>query len=530
MAHELDDRRFASGAERITVQRQESYWPMWPVTVEVVPGHSLLGKGFNIFGRYDSSSALKTLFDTSKRTNAVWRNPISDRWYLVPENVDDPLPLGDQEGDARIFASRTDVSEFFAAEANLSLDYKGFSAEFDNAFSSIAHAVFDHNMALYYVKSRNFRLRLQDDGEAKLAAHVLSDPDFKALPETFVPADHDNVMRFFAFFQKYGTHYVNEVVMGARLNYYAYGDKAYTASANHFEARLKAEVKAVLFSAGGTAKAEWEALGKNWSESRTVKISGVGSISILNSLVPEYGQNFHDIFVQWLATAQINPLPLDFKLKPVHAIFSGARAHALRQATNAYAAKSISLNAVATAALNAASNHTRAYVNLNEAPVVATPSGKAALGAAVIDATTLAVKFQKAYEFDGVQPAMKAYDNAYADLKAYEGKADVIIAIVIHWARKHTQYPSADFYNLLINLGAGDALQRWWAHAEVTESSNKSPATVSYGIIGTFRGARQGSVDALAGYVTQERSGQGLILDVFLRPECIGHAFSYVPC
>jgi len=537
------------------------YWPLWPLNPQpeppereekirqVVPGHSILGKGFNIFGRYNSTSARKMLFDTTVRTADVWHNALSGNWYVVPENVDDPLLIGAHEGSSHTFSSRADVSEYFAGEAGLSGQYRVFSGEFKAAFSSIASSVQDHYMALYTVKSRSYKLRLKDDSEAKLCESFKTDPDYLALPEKFDPDDHANVAKFFAFFAKFGTHYVNEVVMGARLDYFMYADKAVVASAQKFEANLRLEVKAVFFSTKATATAEWQQLTQDWAQSRTVRVSTIGSVSILNSLVPEYDQNFHASYSQWLAMAQAAPMPVEYKLKSIADVFSGDKALALRLALDAYASKSIVLKAAATPFFgydqgprslpNKNTSLPQGFVNLNETAILAAPATleQLAISLVVIDARTLEVKFKQAYEFPNHMadsrdhaPSVEAYASAYRDFEAKFGDADkasLIVAVLIPWVLNKTDFPTSEFYNFLLNLGAGDALNEWWRG--LAENTSVLNARVAYGIVGMFRGAIPTSSESFVTYYTQDRSSGGLALDVFLEPTSDGRTFVYRP-
>jgi hypothetical protein len=538
------------------------YWPLWPLRPltdepprreekvrQVVPGHSILGKGFNIFGRYNSSSARKMLFDTTVRTGDVWHNALSGNWYVVPENVDDPLLIGAHDGSSHTFSSRADVSEYFAGEAGLSGRYRVFSGEFKAAFSSVASSVQDHYMALYSVKSRSYKLRLKDDSEERLCKSFKDDPDFKHLPDVFDPGDHENVARFFAFFAKFGTHYVNEVVMGARLDYFMYADKAAVASQQKFAANLRAEVKAVFFSTKANAAAEWSRLTSAWVQSRTVRISTIGSVSILNSLVPEYEQNFHEVYSQWLAMSQAAPMPVEYKLKSIADIFSGDKALALRLAMDAYASKSVVLKATATPFAkygqephvlpNANTSLPQGFVNLNESVVLAAPSAldKLAISLVVIDARTLEVKFKKAYEFPNHMmgernhaPSALAYGSAYREFQETFGTADksnLIVAVLIPWVLNKTDFPTSEFYNFLLNLGAGDALNEWWRGLE--ENTSVLNARVAYGIVGMFRGAIAASSETFVTYYTQDRSSGGLVLEAFLEPCSDGRSFVYIP-
>ncbi|KRA81917.1 hypothetical protein ASD78_01190 [Lysobacter sp. Root667] len=546
------------------------YWPLWPLQPaqaptsprdelprQVVPGHSILGKGFNIFGRYNSSAARKMLFDTTETGDRTWLNAFSGNTYLIPEQVDDPLPVGAHEGSSHVFSSRSDVSEYFAAEAGLSARFRVFSGEFKAAFSGIASSVQDYHMGLYSVKSRSYKLRLKDDSFDKLYPGLEKDPDFTDLPESFDPTNHANTAKFFAFFAKFGTHYVNEVVMGARLDYFVYADKAQVSSQKSFEANLRAEVKAVFFAGKAESQLMWTEALKSWVDARTVRISTIGSVSILNSLVPEKDQNFHELYSQWLAMAQAAPMPVEYKLKSVADAFSGKKAIALRLAMEAYASKSIVLKAVATpftdhgrpARIGIFPNPDTAlpqgFVNLNEREILAAPSAhdspkpydRLAIALTAIHARTLEVVFKHAYEFDNHNdgsfrrdPAKLAYDSAFADVQgllAKYDKSELIFAVLIPWVMNRTDFPTSDFYNFLMNLGAGDALNEWWRALDVNTSVLNM--RVAYGIVGMFRGAICSSAESYVTYYTQERSSGGLLLESFLEPMSDGHSFIYVP-
>lgn len=539
------------------------YWPLWPLQPmpseprtqdkkprQVVPGHSILGKGFNIFGRYNSSSARKMLFDTTTPSERTWHNTLSGNEYIVPEQVDDPLLVGAHEGSSHIFSSRADVSEYFAAEAGMNGRYRVFSGEFKAAFSSMTSSVQDYHMGLYSVKSRSYKLRLKDDSESQLYKGLLDDPDYKNLPARFDASKHENVALFFAFFAKFGTHYVNEVVMGSRLDYFMYANKANIVSQIDFEAKLKAEVKAVFFATKAEASVIWNNTLKSWASSRSVRISSIGSMSILNSLVPEQDQNFHEIYVQWLAMSQAAPMPVEYKLKSIADIFSGEKAIALRQAMDAYASKSILLKAVATPFARDTKNQSakpnpfttlpKGFVNVNENLVISAPTSLENLAIIIVvqDARTLAVKHQAAYEFPNHpgnllpsrKPSAEAYDKALDEFNKkfpVSQRSDIIVSVLIPWVLNKTDFPTSDFYNFLVNLGAGDALNEWWRSLE-TDTSVLG-LRVAYGLIGMFRGATSATVESFVTYYSQDRSSGGLILESFLEPTTDGNSFIYIP-
>lgn len=494
-----------------------------PEIPSLVPGHAVLGKGFNIFGRYNAASAKATLFDMTQPALRAWRSPQSGMLYILPQNVDDPVELGVQSGESTTFNSKSSVSQYFSAQANVSGKYGMFSAEFDAAFSSVGQQIADYYLGLVCVRSKNYKLRLLDASIDKLAPWVLDDPDFRGLPAEYKPSDPENVRAFFAFFNKFGTHFVNEVDMGGRLDYYTAIDKSYSKSETDFKAKLKLEAKAVFFAAKAEGSVAWNQLGEDWASKRIVRISATGSNTILDALVPGFNDNFHWIYNQWLVDLRFMPMPVDFSLVPIHSLFSGAQAQALKEATEAYAGNSLTLY---TPDDYDVYDRSSGFANLNDKPLAPAPSlGSPGVRALVLDRSTLAVKVDKVYRITqhSIDPeTLKEYAAVVADLDPYQGNRNVIVAILIWWVSGVQLYPSVPLANLLKNLGAGDAMDTWWS----LKHTSSALGLVSYGIVGTYGG----SAPALEAFAMHDSTAtRGLLLEAFLKPEYSGGVFRYVP-
>jgi hypothetical protein len=489
----------------------------------LVPGHAILGKGFNVFGRYNASSARATLFDTTIPALRVWRDAQSDFLYIVPQNVDDPIEVGSQSGESTTFTSKASVCQYFGAQANLSANYGVFSGEFEVAFSEVSHELSEYYLGLLAIRSKNYKLRLQNANEKAVAASVVEDEDFKNLPESFLPDKPDNQQLFFAFFDKFGTHFVDEVDMGGRLDYYVYVNRAQVSNSQEFKAKLELEVKATFLSVGAEAEATWKKLTETWASSRKVRINATGSSSILNALVPGFNDNFHDQYLQWLVELRYTPMPVDLSLKPIYTIFSGKKAQALKEATEAYAGNSLTLNAPDDAVLD----RTTGFINLNDAPLkTPTNFGAPGIRCFVLDQKTLAVKQDQIFplSWNDINPEkIDAYAKALAILDPYQGKRDFIVGLLFWWVKGTEQYPSLGLQNLLKNLGAGASLDIWWS----AHHSSSAMGLISYGIVGTFGGVGSGAVEMLA--MHDIYTTRGLYLEAFLKPQYTGKEIRYVP-
>src|SRR5215470_9021945 len=101
--------------------------------MNIIPGASDLGWGFNIFGQYSTKSLKSQLFEF-RGDSTVWKDPINGVEYIVPANVS-PTPVEDNSAGGQAFSTRMEAQEFFAAEAGLEASYVTEFGAFSGAFN-----------------------------------------------------------------------------------------------------------------------------------------------------------------------------------------------------------------------------------------------------------------------------------------------------------------------------------------------------------------------------------------------------------
>lgn len=439
-----------------------------------IPGHGILGKGFDIFGRLDSSSAKAVLFDTSKPDNRIWNDSAADIDYVMTQNVADPEPTGKQDGTCITFDSKSDFSSSLSMELNVKGSSVAFGGEFDAQFSEVRNTTSEHHMALLMMKSSAFRLQLIDDSANSLDQHVLKDPDFLNLPKKFDRADNDNVRRFLRFFEKYGTHYVYGVELGGRMDYCMYIDKSYSYSSTDISAKLKLEFNAAFVSGEASAGVAWSSVGKEWAERRTIKLKAIGPNSALNAILPSYGSNFNDVFEAWLGDVRRAPMPISFNLKPIYNLFSDNQYDAIKEALDYYTNNHISIKIIGKGAMNKASG----YIDVNGKSLKKPEFQGPGIQVAAISRHTLEKLVTGSFVFDGLT-TQYTYKSAVDLIGKYANNSEAFLVIAL-WDVHPNMYPSDDFLALLSKIGAGTAIQSWFNAKGITTPNG----SVSYGIVG----------------------------------------------
>lgn len=485
-----------------------------------IPGAAVLGKGFDIFGRYSSGSTKRALFDFTG-AGRTWHSPITNRDYKIPANIDDPMPIGRFDGRSYHVTSKSQMAQIFAAEAGLSGSYGAFSGELSAAFESESKELTEYELGIYRLWNRVYSLEILNPNLKNVSAQVQSDPDFANIPAAYADDSKTRIL-FFRFFEKYGTHFVSKVVMGSSLQYSCSIHKSQIESSQKFNASLNLEVQAVLFSGETDASVKWQSLGSRWSSNRKARISGVGPESILTSALPKENDGLVAEVQHWLNQAEFSPFPIQFELTPISTLFSGDKAAAVQTAMQAYSDNRLT---VTTTQDNDASMG--GYINLNGKAISSRPSSRdRALQIVLLDDVTLKPRFEKTYPFTSFNPAacQAVYDRAYGEIKDFAGKPGIFV-FAVSGAFRTTQYPSTAMYNLWRSLGARGALDLWWN----TRTASSSPAFVSYALAGSCDLGIEGGQESFAeGGSTGDRSSE-LTLEAFLKPSLVGGSLRYLP-
>lgn len=432
----------------------------------MIPGSAALGRGFNIFGRYDESSLLLPLFDTSSPDGKA---TVGDQQFDVSANTLVDTSVSQATGDAYSFDSRHAYQEHFSVKAGVEFSFGGFSAEASAAFSEESTSDTEYEFASYEALIEKWSLSLKDSSISSLSSSVLNNPDFKAIPATF---SKDNAYLFFRFFQKYGTHFVASVKVGGRIYYTAAIEKSHTTSEQDTQIKIEAEYSAT-FTVQGSVDTEWGKAGQDWFNNRRVKILSVGgSADLVESLIPQYDKGFNDLYEKWITSLDEQPAAIDFTLQSVADLFSGDQADAVNAAYAAYANQYLYLesardhNTLQLSGLELDANDPLAnnYIDSGNQPDELICIGHAL----VVNRRTLEVVLNKRFAPAPVISMLDAdagdipdyFANIFNAVQPWQGNPDFLLVYLTQ-----NQYapvvPRGNFYNLLKSAGAGDGLDTW---------------------------------------------------------------------
>lgn len=427
-----------------------------------IPGASVLGWGFDIFGSYGPDSKKSQLF-LLPDSGQEWTYGPTGVTYNLPQNVSVD-ELTDSSGTSYVFSTRSEFQEHFAAQAGVSAEYGVFSGQFEASYSNTTTDESEYSYGIYQMYNWTWRLTLQDQSLSGLAPWVKSDPDYTSLPDTF---NDDNAALFFRFFDKYGAFYVSGVTVGGRLYYSVAVLKSYTTNEREINAKLNLEYDAV-FSAEADSEARWEQATFNWTTNRVVSVRALGgSNEPLNIVVPAYDDNFGELFSDWLEDVAQSPVAVDFQITPIWQLFSGAKAEALATAFEAYTqdrlyVESKPLSSVIIVGGNAVF------------PPVERPDMSSGFQVCVLDRSNLEPIFNNFYSISRragwYSDWPKMYDGMYEDLSNYLDSKYLFIFAT--WGMVGAFFPTEKVYGLMLSCGAETGLGGWEAVFDLQESMN----------------------------------------------------------
>ncbi len=387
----------------------------------LVPGAEIVGYGYNIFGDYSFDSAIRPLFKLG--APSPWVAP-SGKTYDLPTNV--PAPGGSgSSASASFFATASDFVSYFQGSASVSGSVCAFSASFSSSYSTSQQVSSSNSWALVNADLVSWHVGINYSPEI-LLDEVKNDPDWKALPQTFDPNDRANTLAFYRFFQKFGTHFISNVVVGGSLYYYFAVSRDANYSAEQIETSASAEYHGLICSAQAEAQANWGHCAQGWTSNRqshavTVPATA-GVIDWVNPPDGAYDQNGG--FASWKTEVTNNPSRCKFSLTPIWMLFSGTQWLALQEAYAAYGSNRISIeayrNGIATILVNS-----DAMIPAGGYPVTGTQGWQLV----VLDRKNLEVKLNKFYTMDYTQPNWPdpTCNLMAADLRPFSGGKDHLL-------------------------------------------------------------------------------------------------------
>ncbi len=461
--------------------------------MNIIPGASWLGLGFNILGSNNLSSANSSILTPVSGTGGTpYTDPNTGTIYAVPNNVAVSTGAGDQTQDAQVFAAKSqqDFQSYLAAQAGVSGSYRGFSGAFNAAFSKEAQS---ETMYWYCLASGNFEgwiVFLQESSQQQFSTEFSADPDIVALQKLSPPVFKGNEALFYRIFQRWGTHFVDKVTVGGNINYYAAVNTAFSSDQNTIATDLSLEYRSLLVDVAAKASVDWQTLGQQWSSDRTVSWTATGGDNSLLEGIdpsPSFGENFNGAFQNWAGSIMDNPAVIGFHLRDLSELFAGELAEAVTDALTAYTEKGVYAQAEFTSSNSILTSYAGMILLNGETvpnPAPAPNSGDQIDGVAqltVFDGTTLETLVNMGAYFDyttSPMPWVTFWDSFYQAVQGLTGQS-YIVALTGSGLNLADSFPSSDFASWL--AGCGGALTQWREQMGVPFSDDYN---VSYVLIG----------------------------------------------
>ena len=275
-----------------------------------VPGADTLGRAFSVFDRWQTPNRPQ-LFDMCLTADGPTYDFGGIR-YALPTNVASPTPVSQGTTAFQYFSSVEDFSQYFMAKAGIKGSYQAFTAEFNAQYSDNVESQRENQYFLVHTEYAGYQLTLESALSAKLSPAVTSDSLYQNLPVTCTDA---NQMAFFNFFDRYGTHYISAVTVGARCYYTSQIAKSYQSTDQQAKANLTVAFEAMFSSGSANVETEWKRVDKQWFQNQQGRVEFVGGDnSLLGIVVPQFGDDFSAKYQQWIGSLTMNPVPRDYVL------------------------------------------------------------------------------------------------------------------------------------------------------------------------------------------------------------------------
>lgn len=477
--------------------------------VNEIPGASIVGKGVDVFGKFTGN----TNFEVAGVGPATHDVEINGITYKVPTNMD-VNPALEFETEVETFSSVEAVKDSFSAEASLKYGKDkgiigGFSAEFKTRYDHLSEKLDESYYVLAKSSSKLWSISIRNPELGNL-------PEYQDLPNSF---NSGNKERFFEFLKKYGSHYVHEAVVGARLYYYEAIDKQYARDEQDASAQAKFEYKTLFTDTKAEASTSWSKVSTSWKTNRQSYVrviggDGAGLAGINDPEGPAPQINVHDAFNAWQKSVKKDPVVISYRLKPIYELATGDKADALREATDMYTRYFMTVTSDERTpvvvfngnALQPDNGFPYNYNQFNNNPYH-TP----ALWTIVIDRMTMEPVFNYTFNFpeyrEGMTPTyevrlQREQERIYNLVRKYLGTNRYFLCLLtFDWDFKEAPFQNVNLDQQGLNSflrasGGGQGLSDW----ENASISSSSPGLTrhNYALVGAIGGGEDQGMDAFA--------------------------------
>lgn len=290
--------------------------------VNVLPGASSLGYGFNIATATSPTTVKSQIINLNEQSGTTIQKFGID--YLLPANVSE-IDRNKNSILYNSFASESQYCNYMSAQASGSGSGWGFSAEFEASYSHLSKG---ETASFYGLVEANSLLW---DTQLKSITGAALNPDFiTALNKLPLSFNRETQMAYYAFFDVWGTHVINQSQVGGSLNYVVAANSSSDLTEKAAAASMEAEYKSLFVDASVSAEAEWKNMSSGWVTSRNSQLSAIGGTpGVLNGMMgptkPEWNpDNSHIASVtEWTSTLPHNPGVISVSLTPISDVISG---------------------------------------------------------------------------------------------------------------------------------------------------------------------------------------------------------------
>ncbi|MEC2040285.1 MAC/perforin domain-containing protein [Bacillus altitudinis] len=267
-------------------------------TVPDVPGLDVLGYGYDVFGRYaNTQNATRKLFNLGEM---VLKN-IDNKDYNIPKCVNFRFI---NENSLQIFSGET-LSEYMSALNNiLKVDgnYNFFSGSLEVDFNKKFLTKSNYAFTKVLNSIQKWILSLPDES---ILVSLYMDEIVKKDLEELTPEN---------LFDKYGTHYLQEIIVGAKATYNTVVNKLLYESEFSISTMAQMSYKYTVNSISASDKLKYEESIKNYKRFSEETLHTFGGR-------PEYSSNIKNgSYDKWIESIEENAVFCDFApkgLKPI---------------------------------------------------------------------------------------------------------------------------------------------------------------------------------------------------------------------
>jgi len=278
--------------------------------------HSLLGFGFDIHGDFRDSSRLRQLFDLSKsrlKTSRVETTALDLPEACRVSFLSQPkFEYGLGSG-----SSVQEVTESLAASAGMQASYGGFSGQFRGSFAVNSSSRNEYNYLFRHAHIEYGSLVLTAYGKELFAQEFVN--RIEKLPRK---VSESNLGQFANFFRTFGSHYIQQVRVGAVLESNVAVEKSSQVDVKSAEAYLAAEYKGAFVSGKAEVDVKTDKKYANYRSSRRLFMRGLGGeiepiIRFAEASFDSPSPASVEAYTAWVASTKDLPATLDFGLRPI---------------------------------------------------------------------------------------------------------------------------------------------------------------------------------------------------------------------